>query len=253
MNGLALAALAIVLTAAPAYAFTGANCTLTPTPARPARALISELKDWASIPGGGGDKFEGRACIYYGMGLLRAFTGDDRSAIDVYSRAIAIMRNFADAYEARGDAYAELGMKDEAEADYAKAAESSIDGPVELHIRCWARAIRGVPLDRALEDCNEALERSRTEQIHWAHTWDPYDTRCLVHLRMSNSAAAIADCSEALKHNQRLASSLYLRGLAKIQSGDRVGGNADIATAREADYRIAEKYEVFGVKLLRKN
>ena len=246
-------AISVCVLAGSALAFSGEGCSPTPTPGFTPKAIASFIKSWTAIPGGGGDKFEGRACAYYAMGILNAFIGDDRNAIDAYTRAITIMRDFPDAYEMRGDAYAELGMHAQADADYARANQSALGRANALNSRCWARAIRGVPLDRALTDCNNAIELSHTEMIGWGRTWNMYDSRCLVYLRMGNDAAAISDCSTALQGNAKSASSIYVRGLAKIQAGDRAGGNADIAAAKDLDYQIAEKYAVFGVKLALKN
>lgn len=240
-------AIALCVSGGTANAFSGLGCAPTPSPGFTPKMIASYIKTF------GADKMEDRACGYYALGILESFTGDDKTAIDAYTRALTIMSNFADAYEMRGDAYAELGMKEEAEADYSRARQSGQDRASDLHSRCWARAIRGVPLDRALVDCNQAMELAHTQAIgSWEHMWDMYDTRCLVHLRMGNDAAAISDCTTALEGNKRLASSLYVRGLAKIQSGDRAGGDADVAAAKEMDYRIDEKYAVFGVKLAQK-
>ena len=39
-----------------------------------------------------------------------------------------------------------------------------------------------------------------------------------------------------------------MRGLAKLKSGDRAGGNADIAAAAALDPKIAAIYAGYGVK-----
>ena len=221
-----------------AYALSGEACSKTPTPAFSPKALISDLRILERM---NLDRPEARACMYYGIGLLQAFMKQNEDAIAAYDHAVKTIDNFADAYEARGDAYADLGMQDEAQADYAKAAELSKDQPEAINSRCWQRAIRGRALDRALIDCNEAVAAD-------PRSWHYLDSRCLVNFRLGNYAAAISDCDEALKYRSSLPSSLFIRGLAKLRAGDLANGNADVATAKEQDYRIGEEYAVFGVK-----
>lgn len=180
-----------------------------------------------------------RASGYYTRGLLYHLSGKLDLAIADYSAAIGWNHNLADAYEARGDAYADLNDKEKAAEDYAGAARLSSDGPAPSD-RCWIRAIRGRPLDRALADCNEALKASPDDK-------DVLDSRCLVYFKMGNYAAAIADCTAVETVRKRFASSLYVGGLAKLHSGDKAGGEADIAAALDADYRIADTYALYGL------
>jgi tetratricopeptide (TPR) repeat protein len=93
-----------------------------------------------------------------------------------------------------------------------------------LNGRCWARAMLGKELDKALDDCNAALRRGpRNSEV--------LDSRGLVHLRLGQYREAIEDYDAALRLQPRLAWSLYGRGLAKQKLGDAAGGAADIAAA----------------------
>ena len=47
--------------------------------------------------------------------------------------------------------------------------------------------------------------------------------------------------------NPKDANSLYGRGMAKLKSGDRAGGDADIAAAKAINPDIAEVYVGYGV------
>ncbi|HET7848153.1 MAG TPA: hypothetical protein VFL51_03725, partial [Pseudolabrys sp.] len=59
---------------------------------------------------------------------------------------------------------------------------------------------------------------------------------------------AIEDYSAALRLQPGLASALYGRGLAKRESGDASGAEADFAAAKKFDARIAEEFSHYGVK-----
>jgi len=58
------------------------------------------------------------AKVYYFYGVLRAARGDDMGAIQAYDRAIAIFPAYSEAFLNRGNAWARLGRRDEAIANY---------------------------------------------------------------------------------------------------------------------------------------
>lgn len=182
-----------------------------------------------------------RAEAYYDRGTLYHLSGQLDLAIEDYSKAVSWNKNLADAYEARGDAYADSGDHAKAEADYAEAANQRGHGPSISADGCWIRAVRGHPLDRALDDCNGALKENPDNT-------GALGSRGFVYYRMGSYALAIADCDAVLKQGARNPDALYVRGLAKLRSGDVAGGNSDIAAAKDADYRIAETYAMYGVK-----
>jgi tetratricopeptide (TPR) repeat protein len=233
-----LAAIVIVSLAVPARAvFPGAKrCYAQPTLRQSTATLIAKLT--ASISDY--RPTEDKACELFARGLLYHFEGNTERAMADYSSAIGWMPQFPASYEMRGDAYADLGQPDKAAADYAKAASIPEDA-TGLANRCWMRALRGRPLDRALADCNESL-RQRPDDA------DTLDSLCLVHFRMADYPAAIADCESALKLSPKGAASLYVRGLAKIRSGDKAGGEADLAAARGIFPKAGEYYALWGIK-----
>jgi tetratricopeptide (TPR) repeat protein len=114
------------------------------------------------------------------------------------------------------------------------------DGPVALAARCWARAARGRPLDRALADCNAALSAGADET-------ETHFLRCFVNYRLARYADAIQDCAKAEAARPRFAAALYIGGISKLRVGDTAGGNADIATALDADRQIADTWALYGV------
>jgi tetratricopeptide (TPR) repeat protein len=233
-----------------AIAAPDSSCGADPNPVYSIQSLIESCTRQAHetdrhyIPNMGfmaGASPDQRAWGYYRRGLLYQFNHQDDLAIGDYTSALDLNRHDGDAYAARADAYEETGDHAHAVADYAQAAAMNTDNAGDLDSRCWVRAIRGHPLDLALADCDLSLK------LH-PDSVDTLDSRCFVHYRMGEYAAAISDCDQVLAREPGAASSLYVRGLAKLGSGDATGGNADIAAAKSADYRIAETYAVFGVK-----
>ncbi|HEX3432362.1 MAG TPA: tetratricopeptide repeat protein [Rhizomicrobium sp.] len=184
---------------------------------------------------------EARAFGYYNRGLLYHMLGKYDLAIADYTSAMGWKRNFEDALEARGDAYADAGERDKASADYAQAAALKADGPAALAGRCWARGVRGHPLDRALDDCNAALTNGADET-------ETRLLRCFVDYRLARYADAVSDCGKAEASRARFAAALYIGGVAKLRSGDVAGGNADITAALDADHSIAVVWGLYGVR-----
>ena len=109
-----------------------------------------------------------------------------------------------------------------------------------LNQRCWARALAGENLKKALDDCNSAL-RMRPRTPHFL------DSRALVQLRIGNLDKAIADWDTVLESEPRNAWSLYARGAAKVQKGMTAQGRADMAAATALAPRIAEVARKRGV------
>ena len=109
-----------------------------------------------------------------------------------------------------------------------------------LNSRCWARALANTQLDRALDDCDEALDARPKEATY-------LDSRGLVYLRLGKWKKAIADYNAALALNPKLAWSLWGRGLAQLQVGARDPGLADIATAKAMRPRIEADAHHYGL------
>ena len=111
--------------------------------------------------------------------------------------------------------------------------------PDALNGRCWARALWGRDLDKALADCNRAVSTSRISSF--------LDSRGLVHLRLGQYDQAIADYTVALKDNPRQAWSLYGRGLAELRKGDKAQGDADIKAAAAIAPNLPERAKKLGI------
>jgi predicted aspartyl protease/tetratricopeptide (TPR) repeat protein len=111
--------------------------------------------------------------------------------------------------------------------------------PQALNARCWTRAVAGRELDLALADCEAALRYGRNSNV--------LDSRGLVRLRRGELKAAIADYDAVLKLQPKAPWSLYGRGLAKVLSGDRAGGEADMKAGLALDSTLAEQVERYGL------
>jgi tetratricopeptide (TPR) repeat protein/predicted aspartyl protease len=109
-----------------------------------------------------------------------------------------------------------------------------------LNERCWARALLGRDLDKALADCNAALRLTpASAQI--------LDSRGLVRLRLGDLNRSITDYDAALKLQPKTAWSLYGRGITKMRKGMITEGQADIAAATSLQPRIVDEARTFGI------
>jgi tetratricopeptide (TPR) repeat protein/predicted aspartyl protease len=109
-----------------------------------------------------------------------------------------------------------------------------------LNSRCWARALLGQELDKALDDCNAAV-RSDPRSAKFL------DSRALVRLRRGDYKKSMADYNAALALDPKLAWSLYGRGLDQLRLGNASAGQADIAAATALRPHIAAEAANFGI------
>jgi tetratricopeptide (TPR) repeat protein/predicted aspartyl protease len=109
-----------------------------------------------------------------------------------------------------------------------------------LNLRCWARALLGSELDKALSDCESAL-RSSPDRAGYL------DSRALVHLRMGKFDKAIDDYDAALRLDRDIAWSWYGRGISRLRRGEVALGQADIAAAKAIDPAIEAEAQGYGV------
>jgi tetratricopeptide (TPR) repeat protein len=109
-----------------------------------------------------------------------------------------------------------------------------------LNGRCWARALWNHDLDKALADCNRAVELN-------PYAYEIRDSRALVWLRMNQLPPAISDYNVVLSRNSKLAWSLYGRGVAEARKGDLARGRADIAAADKLEPKVTERARKLGI------
>jgi tetratricopeptide (TPR) repeat protein len=109
-----------------------------------------------------------------------------------------------------------------------------------LNDRCWARALSGHDLDKALDDCNAALKLI-------PNAGGILDSRGLVNLRLGHPELAIADYDNVLKRYPKTSWSLYGRGLAEARLGQTKASEADFAAAAALAPKLAEHAKRLGI------
>ena len=106
--------------------------------------------------------------------------------------------------------------------------------------RCWARALAGDELHRALEDCDAALRL-------WPKVPPLLDGRALVEYKLGNLGKAISDWNDVVEKTPKDAWALYARGVAKLREGMTSQGQVDIAAATALSSTVAELGKERGV------
>jgi tetratricopeptide (TPR) repeat protein len=166
-----------------------------------------------------------------------AAAGPDLDAVD------RLAAKQADLRLALGEYYGASGQMARAIAQYdlwIAAHRGEIKFASALNNRCWARAMLGQELDKALDDCNAAVRtNAKIPQF--------LDSRGLVWLRRGDYKKSMADYNAALSLNPKLAWSLYGRGLDQLRLGNASAGNADITAATALRPKIAEEAGKFGI------
>jgi tetratricopeptide (TPR) repeat protein len=109
-----------------------------------------------------------------------------------------------------------------------------------LNGRCWARAMLGQDLDKALKDCNAALKLAPGDPTF-------LDSRGLVKLRLGDADGSIRDYNDAIRLNPGSAWSHYGRGIAKLRKGLNADGEADLQAAKALRPSIAEQAAKHGI------
>ena len=141
----------------------------------------------------------------------------------------------ADTYVQWSEFQTALTEYDQAIAAYPKGAPA-----IALNNRCWARAVWGKELEKALADCDAALKKGpRTSSM--------LDSRGLVLLRMGQYDAAIDTYDDAIRLQPKSAWSLYGRGVAKHRKGLKAEGDADLQAAAVLAPGLAARAKRLGV------
>ena len=110
-----------------------------------------------------------------------------------------------------------------------------------LTARCLARAYAGIELDKALKDCDLAVD-------YGFGNLRATQARALVKLRMGKFDAAIADYDLALSYSEHNAHTFYGRAVAKQAKGDNPGAVRDFAAARRYGFDVHFEFDDMGLK-----
>lgn len=114
--------------------------------------------------------------------------------------------------------------------------------PAAYNSRCWARVEANIELDKAMADCDEAIDRESDDASF-------RDSRGWVQLRLSQPAKARVDFDRALKLKPTSAFSLYGRALARMKLGETAAAEADLAAARKVEPTIDAKVKDDGLEV----
>jgi tetratricopeptide (TPR) repeat protein len=176
-------------------------------------------------------------------GTARLASGDQDGARADFERVSALAPNDATLVLNMAGAYERYGHLGEAVSrlDRWVAANPRDDRlPAALAERCWARAMLGLDLDRALADCNGALRNGQRIARN-------LDGRALVWLRMGKYDKSISDYRASLELQPRSAQSRFGLGLAEFKKGQRENGDADMKAAVELQAGVADEFKRLGL------
>jgi tetratricopeptide (TPR) repeat protein len=180
-------------------------------------------------------------------GELRLQTGNRVLALTDLDAADAVAAKQANERYGLAHDYARADVLDHSIAEFDLWIDSHADDarlPDALNGRCWARALLGVDLGRALKDCDAALKRAaKGSSLYKAGS----DSRGLVLLRMGQYDKSIADYDAALKIDPKNAWSLYGRGIDKLRKREVAEGEADIAQATAIWPHVADEFKRRGI------
>ena len=104
---------------------------------------------------------------------------------------------------------------------------------------CWYRGLQDVVIDGTLALCDRAVERT-------TNSAQVLDSRAMVHYRMGNYEAALADLDSALELVPGQSGSIFLRGIV-LQEMGRNGGAEQIAQGLRISPELASAYAAHGI------
>ena len=109
-----------------------------------------------------------------------------------------------------------------------------------LNSRCWLKGTMNIDLKGAMEDCNLGIQLSQFA----SHI---VDSRGMVYYRLGQPVQAQKDFDDALKQNPYTVGSHYMRGVIRLERGDR-GGVDDLAVARRMNPDVDRDYARYGIR-----
>lgn len=182
---------------------------------------------------------------YLGRGILFAKGGAMDKALRDFEQAARLdpnnvyaLLNIANAHERLGDLPLALKYVDQVLA-------LKPDLPKALEERCWVRAVMKEALVGALDDCNRALQDPAFADK--ASIANLHNSLGLVHFQLGQYAEAIADYDRSLELAPNVASSHYMRGIAKRALEPSADADNDVARGIALEASVAERYSRFGV------
>ena len=188
----------------------------------------------------------GRGALYAAAHDAERARADLSAVLKISPGDSVLVLSAADAYSAGGfheDALAIYDRWLQAHPLPARLNWKSMELPEQiaaLNGACWTRAMLKRELDRALADCDAAIELQPEAAA-------VLDSRGLVHLKRGEYDLAIADYDAVLKLAPKQSSTLYARGVAKMKKGWTVEGGTDQLAALTLNPAAGEEARRDGV------
>jgi tetratricopeptide (TPR) repeat protein len=178
------------------------------------------------------DAFYFRSAAYFEL-------GQHQRAIEDVSRAIARKPDYEQAFFARGASYLMLKQLQPAIQDFNKVIALKPNDAAAFFSRGTAY-LQLTQYQQAIPDFDRSITL-RPDGV-------TFNNRGYCYFQLGQFQKAIEDYDRAIALTPGSARILYIRGIAKLRSDDKPGGNADIAAAVALEPKIAEQYAALGVK-----
>ncbi len=160
---------------------------------------------------------------YYNRANVKALARDYGGAIDDYSRCIDLDPRFADAFNARGKAFIDMGAPAASRPDFELAIQASPSHFWAFANRATASGMTG-ELKRAREDVVRALEIRPDFP-------EALSTLGNLHFAAGETSAAVASYTEALKLKPDFSDAYLNRANASLRTGNQSGAISDFESA----------------------
>lgn len=169
---------------------------------------------------------------------IKARMGDPVGAGPIYDRVVAEAPANASYRLARAEFLLDQDRHDEAQADMQAVRDAAGERAVLFNNLCWMQATRGLTLDQAAADCDQALAKQPDEPAF-------LDSRALVLLQTGKTQEALALYDRLVTLAPQQAASRYGRGLARVLLGQTAEGEADKADALRLSPEVGKSFKVF--------
>ena len=166
-----------------------------------------------------------------------------RGALEDFDAALALSPDNPDVLIRRGDAQVRLRRFDDAVQSYSRAIALDRRSAVAYEKLCRVETILGRDLAAARADCDRALELAPRGT---ASTASLLQTRGLLFLKLGVPTLAVTAYDEVLALDPNDALALYGRGVARLRLGDAAGAG-DKQAAEAIDPEVAAQFSAYGI------
>ena len=175
----------------------------------------------------------------FNLAELLAYAGEREEALDLLE-TLPIGDDEEGSYASTYATVAGLaGRTDDALAVLSRQVADKPTNPSVLNADCWFRGLFDVEPEGAMTTCTKAIERA-------TNSAPMLDSRAMVSFRLGDFDAALKDLDSALELAPDLSASLYLRGIVRLEKGDK-GGRVDVERALRMAPELASRYAAHGV------